>query len=614
MLNSINLKNLTAKAIIGILIVGGLVTQSDKKAVAANGVQGIELRYFDSALQCGSDTTQADIKVKVYDAADDTLLTTLSKEETYTTSEYDSIEDFKLEYIINGLSCYEEGENKAVDGSELLSKTDTVPEVGGFEGQASITEMLANLNSYEQLHLVELGGAGQYVDVRQKTDERWVDWGFLGLGHYEDVYETVSVLNTGYDLQDVVLVVDNNPESLVPDDPDPTPPAPSSNAVDVELVLAVDVSSSINDTEFDIQRDGYVSAFSDQTIQDAIMALPNGLAVNMMFWASDRDEEGKVSVHDIGWYKLVKNGDEIDGLDEFVEKIRGIQRSFDSNKLQTLDGINIQNGTDLALGIREAQALLEDDVNGYIGTNKIIDISGDGLSDDTPITQTDIDYVQTYIDENNLDIENYLEGRNSCGRGHVGEKSLENEVEMQYVFCPPVLRARDTAIGEGITINGLPINATSESIQREDEVGDYYLFNALGGPNGAFAVDTVFNREQFAAAATQKILGEIDPEEKPNNAPTAVDDFGETLVNESITIDVLGNDFDINGDSISISDINSIVDSDNNSVNLNKASYSGKNITFSHDTAGTYVITYEISDGDLTDTGKLTIEVMGHAD
>jgi hypothetical protein len=603
MLKFINLKNLTAKALIGILMVGGLVTQSDKKAVASNGVQGIELRYLDSALQCGSDPTQAEIQVKVYDTTNNTLLTTLLKDETYTTSDYDSIDNFRFEYIVNGLSCIDEGENRAVSGSQLLSKTDAVPEVGGFEGQASITDMLADLDSYEQLQLVELGSGGQYIERRE-----WV-W----TGRWQGRWETERVLNTAYDLQDVVLVVDNNPETLVPDTPDPTP-NPSSNAVDVELVLAVDVSSSINGTEFNIQRDGYVTAFSDQTIQDAIMALPNGVAVNMMFWASDRNEAGKVSVHDIGWYKLVRDGDEIDGLDEFIDRIRNIQRSFDRNNLQTLDGINIQNGTDLALGIREAQALIEDDVNGYVGTTKIIDISGDGLSDDTPITQTDIDYVQTYIDNNSLDIGNYLEGRTSCGRGHVGSKSLANEVDIQYVFCPPVLRARDTAVNAGITINGLPINATSENLEREDEVSDYYLFNALGGPNGAFAVDTVFNRRQFAAAATQKILGEIDPLEKPNNPPTAVDDFGETLVNQSVTIDVLDNDFDINRDSISISGINSIVDSDNNSVNLSNASYSGNNITFTSNTPGTYVITYEISDGSLTDTGKLTIEVIGYSD
>ena len=57
MLKLINLKKLTAKTLIGILMIGGLVTPAGtKKAVASDGVQGIELRYAESAFQCGSDS------------------------------------------------------------------------------------------------------------------------------------------------------------------------------------------------------------------------------------------------------------------------------------------------------------------------------------------------------------------------------------------------------------------------------------------------------------------------------------------------------------------------------------------------------------------------------
>ena len=56
--------------------------------------------------------------------------------------------------------------------------------------------------------------------------------------------------------------------------------------VDLELVLAVDVSLSMDLDEQRLQRDGYVAAFRDSEVQKAITAGPHGrIAVSYLEWA-----------------------------------------------------------------------------------------------------------------------------------------------------------------------------------------------------------------------------------------------------------------------------------------------------------------------------------------
>jgi hypothetical protein len=56
--------------------------------------------------------------------------------------------------------------------------------------------------------------------------------------------------------------------------------------VDLELVLAVDVSRSMDHDEQRLQRDGYVAAFRDAQVQKAIRSGPNGrIAIAYVEWA-----------------------------------------------------------------------------------------------------------------------------------------------------------------------------------------------------------------------------------------------------------------------------------------------------------------------------------------
>ena len=57
-------------------------------------------------------------------------------------------------------------------------------------------------------------------------------------------------------------------------------------AVDLELVLAVDVSASVDDAEFALQMAGIAEAFRDQEVQAAIASGPLGrVAVSLVLWA-----------------------------------------------------------------------------------------------------------------------------------------------------------------------------------------------------------------------------------------------------------------------------------------------------------------------------------------
>ena len=252
MLNTINLKKLTAKTLIGMLMVGGFVAQSSNKQTEASiprdNVQGLELRYVNSAFQCSTGGAQANIKVYVYDGYNN-LLRIMSKGDTFTTSNIDSLEELKFRYQFDNVNCignrykytpnitsYSSGNDRITSNNwnnkynvafatEPLGKNDQIPTLGTYGNQASIETMLAGIDSYEELFLVELG--------------------------------TNSTSSGSYDLQDVVLVVDHNPESLTPEpEPEPEPEVPDNGDFDKNGIL------DRNETEGDFDNNG-VPDFQD---------------------------------------------------------------------------------------------------------------------------------------------------------------------------------------------------------------------------------------------------------------------------------------------------------------------------------------------------------------
>src|SRR5712691_13119280 len=62
--------------------------------------------------------------------------------------------------------------------------------------------------------------------------------------------------------------------------------------VDVELVIAVDVSYSMDPDEQALQREGYVEAISSRDFIDAVRKGPNGrIAVTYVEWASVNEQK-----------------------------------------------------------------------------------------------------------------------------------------------------------------------------------------------------------------------------------------------------------------------------------------------------------------------------------
>lgn len=65
----------------------------------------------------------------------------------------------------------------------------------------------------------------------------------------------------------------------------PSAPARAQTAVDLQLVLAVDASASVNAIRFELQRKGYVAAFRDKQVLDAVRGgAHQSIAVAMFQW------------------------------------------------------------------------------------------------------------------------------------------------------------------------------------------------------------------------------------------------------------------------------------------------------------------------------------------
>ena len=138
------------------------------------------------------------------------------------------------------------------------------------------------------------------------------------------------------------------------------PPASQGWPVDLELVLAVDASSSVDDTEFSLQTRGLASAFRDPQVIAAIRAAgPRGVAVAVMQWSEEQRQELAVD------WVLVRDTAAILGL---AERIAAAPRL-------------IAGGHTAAGNALEFAARTLDD-NAYLGLRRVIDISGDGRVND----------------------------------------------------------------------------------------------------------------------------------------------------------------------------------------------------------------------------------------
>lgn len=150
--------------------------------------------------------------------------------------------------------------------------------------------------------------------------------------------------------------------------------------VDVELVLAVDVSLSMSPMELDIQRDGYAAALRHEKVIAAIRDGVHGrIAVTYVEWAGDTTQ------HVIVPWRVISNASE---ADDFAAAL-------------TAEPPRSARRTSISGGLLFSAALFED--NGFRGMKRVIDISGDGPNNQGPeVASTRDRIVETGIVINGL--------------------------------------------------------------------------------------------------------------------------------------------------------------------------------------------------------------------
>jgi hypothetical protein len=206
-------------------------------------------------------------------------------------------------------------------------------------------------------------------------------------------------------------------------------------AVDLELVLAVDVSGSIDEDEAKLQRAGTIAALTDPEVVKAIEGGMLGkVAVLYVEWA------GAGRIHLIADWAAISD----------MASARALAAKLAEAPIHVDLFTSISTAVEFALEKFEG--------NGFEGTRKVIDVSGDG--------------------PNNQGTQIHL--------------------------------ARDKAVKAGVTINGLPI--VNNKVGRFGwppfpQLAEYYEDCVIGG-QGAFIV-VADTHKDFARAIKRKMLLEI---------------------------------------------------------------------------------------------------------
>jgi hypothetical protein len=211
-------------------------------------------------------------------------------------------------------------------------------------------------------------------------------------------------------------------------------PALAQEPVDLELVFAADGSGSIDDDEMALQRAGYAAALAHPKVLAAIRGgYLQKIAVAFVEWAAP-DSQATI----VDWTVIE---DEASARDFGRRLVAAPRAVWGSNSISN--------------AIHYSANLIE--TNGFEGTRKVIDVSGDGPQ------------------------------RN--GR--------------------PLELVRQTTLLKGITINALVVISEGGGYPgpRGEPLTEHYANDVIGGP-GAFMM-TARSREEFAEAILKKLILEV---------------------------------------------------------------------------------------------------------
>ena len=220
--------------------------------------------------------------------------------------------------------------------------------------------------------------------------------------------------------------------------------ARAAEQVDLLLVLAADVSRSVDSGKFQLQREGYAAAVSDPHVLDAIRSGRTGrIGMTYIEWSGLGSQRVVIDWTTISDAETAKG---------FGDRLLEAPRSF-------ADRTSISGAIEFAMS-HLARAP-------YKSQRRTIDVSGDGT--------------------------------NNSGRD--------------------VSLARDEALAQGITINGLVILSETPLAWNPDHTNppggldNYYRNNVIGGP-GAFVL-AAQNFNSFGEAIIKKMIAEVAEAEPP---------------------------------------------------------------------------------------------------
>ena len=142
----------------------------------------------------------------------------------------------------------------------------------------------------------------------------------------------------------------------------------SATAVGLELALLTDVSGSVDTTEYNLQKGGYVAAFQDAGIQAAIAGITGGIAVSYIEWSGASQQAIKVN-----WFHIFNAA----SSNAFAAALNATTRSFTG---RTAPGSAINFARPL-FGTETGGA-----ANGFESLRQVIDVSGDGAENEGAIT------------------------------------------------------------------------------------------------------------------------------------------------------------------------------------------------------------------------------------
>ncbi|MEL6218967.1 MAG: DUF1194 domain-containing protein [Pseudomonadota bacterium] len=135
-------------------------------------------------------------------------------------------------------------------------------------------------------------------------------------------------------------------------------PVPAS-ACGLELILAIDVSGSINAREYALQVGGLADAFDHPSLHDAVASVPGGVLVTMTQWSG-----GSRQRHMTDWHKIAEPAE----TSAYAEVIRTTPRAW--RNFSTAIGEALVHAGQVSQTAPEACM------------RKVIDVSGDGVSNE----------------------------------------------------------------------------------------------------------------------------------------------------------------------------------------------------------------------------------------